>query len=102
MCGGSSFNMAPFSAIQVFSMPKIRQLPIIGNHILPDDVDGVIVSHDLEITVIRSDPLVLNLFDRHHQGIELDTAGRFIDLVAGIALDTNFHIFSPQTNADIN
>ena len=75
-------------------MPKIRQLPIIRYRILPDDVGGIIIADDLEIAVIRPYPSVLDLFDRHHQGIELDASGRFIDPVAGIALNSNFHVIS--------
>ena len=76
----------------IFCLPIKCQLPIIRYRILPDDIGGIIVSYDLEITVIRPYPLVLNLFDPHHQGIELDTAGCFIDPVSGIAFYSDFHV----------
>ena len=74
-----------------WSLAKIGQLPLLRDGILPDDVGGVVVAEDLEIAVVRPYPLVLNLFDGHHQRIELDAAGRFIDPVSGIALNPDFH-----------
>ena len=61
------------------------------NRVLPDNVDGIVIAEDLEIAVILSYPLVLNILDRHHAGIEVDTAGCFIGPISGIAFYTNFH-----------
>jgi hypothetical protein len=64
----------------------------VRNGILPDNVGGIVIAKDLEIAVVRPDPLVLNFHDLNHQGIEKDAAGRFIGPVSGVAFNGNFHI----------
>ena len=66
------------------------------NRVLPDDVAGAVIAEDLEIPVIRPYPLVCNFLDLDCQGIESDAAGRLIAPVSGVALDVDFHLFSPQ------
>ena len=67
------------------------QLPVQGRHVLPDDVGGIVIPDELEIAVIQRQPPILDLFDRHHQGIELDAPGCFVHPVPGIAFNKDIH-----------
>jgi hypothetical protein len=88
--------------VSIFSVPlglfEIDQLPLQEFHVLADDVGGMVITDELEIAVIQRQPSILDLFDRHRQGIEPNAPGCFIHTVPGIALNKDLHIPSKQQN----
>jgi hypothetical protein len=64
-----------------------RQLPASRLDVVPDQVDVPIAAAQFEITVVRCDPLVEHISDDDAPVAEVEDAGCFFALVAGVALD---------------
>lgn len=70
-----------------FSVLERRQLPPVGDRVVPDDVNVVVRSFDLEVAVVGSEPAVDDLVHGNTTFAQREGARRFLTLVAGVALN---------------
>jgi len=72
--------------------------PAFARHVMTEDVEGPVVTGDLEIAVIRRQPLIEDFRDLDPTVIEEYGPGHFFASVSGVALHANLHdrtIFAP-------
>jgi hypothetical protein len=83
-----------WGAAAPFTFPKQRQLPLPRLRILPNDVGMTIITSQLEVPVIGSEPLVEHLVDYHPSVIESNGARRLLAAIARITFHLDHDVTS--------
>ena len=72
-------------------MLEKSHLPPKGCHIVPDDVDGVVISDNLKIPVVRREPAIQDGLNFDPPVPQPKPPGRFFPSVPGIAFNGDCH-----------
>jgi hypothetical protein len=62
------------------------QLPSVGKHIVPEDVDVPVSAEDFEVPVVRGEPAVEDLYDIDFPAAEKEPPGSLLAPVSGVAI----------------